>query len=108
MRSITVGAGRLVLVPPDGRGAVLSLESTIDGVPILGPTDMLGVDEALMALAPFGVEISAMSSIMSKLAVVLFLGVARCGPGIFHSPFGSMVTCSKSRGVLDRMSRTYL
>lgn len=114
VRSMTGGAGRLALVPPPGREVVagLSRASLIGvpiGVPMLGATDLFGVAEELFT-PPTGVaDAISRSSRTSKLSVLVFGAAARGDSATFHSPLdGSIVTCSKSLGVFDKMSKTYL
>lgn len=109
VRSITGAAGRLALVPPPGRETVAGLPpvSLIDGVPMLGAIDRLGVTEDPF-IPPIGATDDISTSSRSKLSVFIF-GSARGDSATFHSPFvGSIVTCSKSFGVLNKMSWTYL
>lgn len=106
VRSITGAAGLLVLIPPPGREDTVGLPraSLIEGVSMLGAIDRFGVAEDLMGVAD---DISSSSS-SSKLSVFGF-GAARGDSATFHSPFvGSIVTCSRSLGVFDNMSKTYL
>lgn len=108
VRSITAAAGRLALVPPPGREDIagLSRVSLMAGVPMLGGIDLFGVTEDLTP-SEFTDEISRSSR--SRLDVFVAAGAGRGDPATFHSAVvGSIVTCSRSLGVLDRMSRTYL
>lgn len=110
---MTAAAGRLALVPPAGRDDGMGVTglsraaSLIDGVvPILGAKDRLGVTETWFDLIACADDISKSSR--SKLAV-LFLGADTPGEsGTFHAPSSSIVTCPRSLGVFDNMSKTYL
>ena len=110
VRSITGAAGRLALVPPPGREDIAGLSrASLIGVPMLGAIDLLGVTEDLFTPLTGVADAISRSSRSSKLSVFIFGGTARGDSATFHSPLvGSIVTCSKSLGVFDKMSKTYL
>jgi hypothetical protein len=103
---MTSGAGRLPLT--DLGAAEGSREATLVGVAKYALGAAAARPGVFVVLPAVLVTAETTTSSSSTKLVSLLGGAFFFAPGMDHSPFGSMVTCSTDSLVLARISRAYL